>query len=159
MTDQETEQYKHFRQQIDSASFSNQSYVRKIDKPWGYELHFVPDGLPYMGKLIHIDAGKRLSLQVHDQKQESYILLDGDGWVLLENADGEMEQIKLSKSEGIITSLGQKHRLFAGKSDTNIIEFSSSEVGNTFRLEDDYDRQTETEEAREERNDAAQIKK
>jgi mannose-6-phosphate isomerase len=155
MTDEETKIYEDLRAQINVSDFSTQSYVRKVEKPWGYELHFLPDNLPYMGKMHHIYAGKRLSLQAHDQKQESYILLDGDGWVLLEDSDGKMQKVKLLKNEGITTLLGQKHRLFAGESDANIIEFSSQEIGNTFRLEDDYGRETETEQARAERNDSA----
>lgn len=29
----------------------NDSYVKKIEKPWGYELHWVPEDKPYMGKV------------------------------------------------------------------------------------------------------------
>jgi hypothetical protein len=100
MTDQETEHIQApTSNRLMSASFSTQSYVtEESTNPGDTSSTFLPDGLPYMGKLMHhIDAGKRLSLQVHDQKQESYILLDGDGWVLLEDADGEMEQSKTIK--------------------------------------------------------------
>ena len=57
---------------IDKSNFSNEPFVKKIDKPWGYELHWVPEDMPYMGKVLHINKGHRLSLQIHDTKQESY---------------------------------------------------------------------------------------
>lgn len=52
---------------FDPKDFTTSSYIRRIEKPWGYELHWVPEDAPYMGKLIHINAGARLSLQVHDE--------------------------------------------------------------------------------------------
>jgi len=36
----------------------------------GYELHWVPERDTIMGKILHIDAGKRLSLQVHDKNKK-----------------------------------------------------------------------------------------
>ena len=73
-----------FLKNVNKAGFTNQPYVKKVDKPWGYELHWVPEGMPYMGKILHIEAGKRLSLQVHDKKQESYWLLSGECDLVLE---------------------------------------------------------------------------
>ena len=45
-------------------------YINKIEKPWGYEIIFTPLGLPYVGKILHINTGKKLSLQYHDKKLE-----------------------------------------------------------------------------------------
>ena len=36
------------------------AYVRRINKPWGYELHLVLEDSPYMVKVLHITAGARL---------------------------------------------------------------------------------------------------
>ena len=131
----------------DLSSFANQPFSKKVDKPWGYEIIFTPPGLSYAGKIIHIHAGKRLSLQVHDKKQESYILASGQAGVMLENTQGEMEKIELKSDEGFTVAIGQKHRLF-GITDCDIFEVSTPEIGTTFRLEDDYSRQDETEEQR-----------
>ena len=57
---------------FDKSKFTNQPYVKKVEKPWGYELHWVPADKPYMGKIEHLNAGARMSLQIHDQKQESW---------------------------------------------------------------------------------------
>jgi mannose-6-phosphate isomerase len=135
------------REDFDTSRFTQQSYVRRVEKPWGYELHLVPEGMPYMGKIIHIDAGKRLSLQVHDVKQETYLIMNGHGKVIWENVDGEMIETELMPEKGYTTVVGQKHRL-CGITDCDIIEFSMPEGGTTWRLEDDYSRPNETPEQR-----------
>jgi mannose-6-phosphate isomerase len=127
--------------------FLTDSYVKRIDKPWGYELHWTPSDKPYMGKLIHVNAGARLSLQVHDKKQESWFLINGRGKVIWENTDGQLIETELEQGKGYSCALGQRHRL-AGITDCDIIEVSTPEIGTTFRLEDDYKRPDETEEQR-----------
>src|SRR5581483_2917820 len=47
-----------------------------VQKPWGSELVWAENDL-YVGKILQIDAGKRLSLQYHDSKLESQCLLAG----------------------------------------------------------------------------------
>jgi len=58
-------------------SFSLEPYSRRIDKPWGYEILLSPPDAPYTSKLIHVQAGKRLSLQIHDIKVETQTLVGG----------------------------------------------------------------------------------
>lgn len=129
--------------QFDSQNYSNDSYVKKVEKPWGYELHWVPENAPYMGKLIHVNEGARLSLQVHDQKQESWFLVKGRGAVIWENDKGELIETELLPGVGYTTAIGQKHRL-KGLTECDIIEVSTPEKGTTWRLEDDYARPHET---------------
>jgi mannose-6-phosphate isomerase-like protein (cupin superfamily) len=118
-------------------------YARRIEKPWGWELHWTPAGLPYMGKLIHIHAGARLSLQVHDQKLESWLLVSGRVLALLEDDDGRDVELELEPGQGYSCALGRRHRL-TGITDCEIIEVSTPETGTTWRLEDDYTRPHET---------------
>ena len=122
---------------FDKSTFSDEPYVRKIDKPWGYELHWVPEGMPYMGKVLHIDGGKRLSLQIHDVKQESYWLINGECNLIIDNENGELITINMEKGKGYTTKVGQRHRHQA-VTDCDIIEVSMPESGNTWRLEDDF---------------------
>lgn len=133
---------------FDPAAFDTDSYTRRVEKPWGYELHWVPDGLPYMGKVLHIDASKRLSLQIHDVKQEAYFLINGKASIIWENNKGEMIETELRPFVGYRTSVGQKHRL-CGITDCDIIEASTPEAGTTWRLEDDFARGDQTPESRE----------
>ncbi len=131
----------------DPVKYSNEPYVKKIDKPWGYELHWVAASEPYLGKVLHINSGARLSLQIHDQKKESWLLINGEAEVIWENSEGELITTKLLKNTGYTTSIGQKHRL-VGVTDCDIVEVSTPELGTTWRLDDDYARPNETEEVR-----------
>jgi len=133
--------------QFDLASFSVDAYVKKIDKPWGYELHWVPADAPYMGKVLHINEGARLSLQLHDKKQESWLLMQGQAAVIWENEQGELVQTELEPGKGYSTQLGQRHRL-VGLTDCDVVEVSTPERGTTWRLDDDYARPHETPEQR-----------
>lgn len=133
--------------QFDPQNFSTNAYSKRVDKPWGYEVHWVAADTPYMGKIIHINAGARLSLQVHDEKQESWLLVNGQAAVLWENNSGELVQTDLQPGQGYSTQLGQKHRLL-GVTDCDIVEVSTPELGTTWRLEDDYARPHETPEQR-----------
>jgi mannose-6-phosphate isomerase-like protein (cupin superfamily) len=135
---------------FDKKTFATDSYLKKIIKPWGHEIIFTPSELPYTGKIIHINEGKRLSLQVHDKKQESWYLLNGRGKVIWENRDGELIETELISGQGGYTcKIGQRHRL-AGITDCDILEVSTPEIGTTYRIEDDYARPDETEEMRKE---------
>lgn len=138
---------------LDKNSFNNSPFVKKIEKPWGYEIHWVPENKPYMGKVLHINEGKRLSLQVHDKKQESWFILSGRAKVVWDNDQGELIETELEEGKGYSCQIGQRHRL-AGITDCDVLEVSTPEIGTTYRLEDDYKRPDETEELRkEERKD------
>lgn len=132
---------------FDLSTFKQEGYIRKIDKPWGYELHWTPADMPYMGKIIHINAGARLSLQSHDQKQESWMVIKGEAKVIWENDKGELTETAIEQGKGYSVALGQRHRL-AGVTDCDIVEVSTPEKGTTWRLDDDYSRPDETPEQR-----------
>lgn len=133
---------------FDPSGFSIDSYVKRVEKPWGYELHWVPADAPYMGKVLHVNEGARLSLQVHDQKQESWFIVGGKGAVIWENNKGELVETELQSGVGYSTQVGQKHRLKGLTGGCDIIEVSTPEAGTTWRLEDDYSRPDETPEER-----------
>jgi mannose-6-phosphate isomerase-like protein (cupin superfamily) len=129
-------------------AFSVDPWARRIDKPWGYEVLLTPPDLPYAFKVIHVMAGKRLSLQVHDTKVETQTLVSGDGILVLEGPDAELHSIRMEVGVGYHVSVGQRHRLCAGSTDATVLEASTPEAGTTLRLEDDYARPHETEELR-----------
>jgi len=129
------------------TKFTNTPFVKRIEKPWGYELHWVEESIPYMGKVLHIDAGKRLSLQTHDQKQESWFLMKGEAKIIWDDQNGNLVETEMESGKGYSCAVGQRHRL-AGITDCDIIEVSTPEIGITHRLEDDYSRPDETPEQR-----------
>ncbi len=132
---------------FDTAGFTTHSYVKRVDKPWGYELHLVPPDAPYMLKIIHINKGARLSLQLHDEKVESWTLMNGKAAVMWEDNTGTLITSEIEQHVGFTTELGQRHRL-VGITDCDVVEASTPEIGTTWRLEDDYARPHETPEQR-----------
>ena len=50
--------------------------MTKIEKPWGYEIHWAKTD-NYVGKLLFINAGHRLSKQYHEVKEETLYVLSG----------------------------------------------------------------------------------
>ena len=48
----------------------------KVEKPWGHEIRWaITDS--YLGKILRIEPGHRLSRQYHQVKDESIYVLDG----------------------------------------------------------------------------------
>jgi len=134
---------------FEKNAFSLDPLARRIEKPWGYELLLSPPDAPYAAKLIHVRAGKRLSLQVHDTKVETQTLVAGRGFLVLEGTEGEVHDVWLQPDVGYHIAVGQRHRLCAAPDeDVTVFEASSPELGITYRLDDDYARPHETEEVR-----------
>ncbi len=136
-----------FLASVDKSGFVSAGFVKRVEKPWGYELHLAAQDGPYMMKIMHINAGCRQSLQVHDAKSETYLVITGRAGVIIEQSDGEMVQVELKPETGYTTQIGQRHRLI-GITDCDIVEASTPEIGTTWRLEDDYARPDETEAVR-----------
>lgn len=132
---------------FDPSNFSNEPYVKRVEKPWGYELHWVREDAPYMGKIMHVNEGGSLSLQIHDEKQESYFMMTGRAKLIWENNKGEMIETEMQSGMGYATHVGQKHRIEA-ITDCDVIESSTPEKGTTWRLWDKYSRPHETPEQR-----------
>ena len=132
-----------------SGTFDVTGTARRVDKPWGWEIHWTPPGRPYVGKVLHIRAGQRLSLQVHDEKLESWFLVQGRAQVVWDDGSGTLVETELVHGLGYSCAIGQRHRL-VGITDCDVLEVSTPEIGTTFRLEDDYARPDETEAVREE---------
>jgi mannose-6-phosphate isomerase-like protein (cupin superfamily) len=142
--------------EFDPATFSLEPLARRIDKPWGYEILLTPADAPYTAKLIHVRAGKRLSLQLHDTKVETQTLVAGRGVLVIEGTDGQLHDVEMQPGVGYHVAVGQRHRLCAvADQDATVFEASTPEVGTTLRLEDDYARPHETEDVRRAERSAA----
>ncbi|MBI5620257.1 cupin [Candidatus Gottesmanbacteria bacterium] len=136
---------------FDPKTFITTPYQKRVEKPWGYEIIYTPDDAPATGKILHVNAGKRLSLQYHDVKRETLCLINGQGIITLSNQKDETVEIPMERYKGYHVTPGQIHRVTA-VTDMDFIEASTPELGNTFRLQDDSSRPTETEALRKEPN-------
>jgi mannose-6-phosphate isomerase-like protein (cupin superfamily) len=116
---------------------------KRTEKPWGHELLWSETD-HYAGKIIHIDAGKRLSLQYHEQKHESVLVLSGELLLHLGQGD-DASVVVLQPGESTDIPALQVHR-FAASDDgpVEIIEVSTPHLDDVVRLEDDYNREGTT---------------
>ena len=112
---------------------------RTVDKPWGQELIWAVTDR-YVGKVITIEAGKRLSLQYHERKDEWILVLTGRLRLTLENEAGTVEDRELGPGEGAHVPTGRRHR-YTGIDTVTLVEVSTPELDDVVRLEDDFGRE------------------
>lgn len=111
--------------------------MEHIEKPWGYEDIWAKTD-HYVGKILFIKKGARLSYQYHQQKEETLLVLEGLLEVEFEK-NGERSKIKLKPGETFHNPPLQKHRFIAIE-DCKLIEVSTPHLTDVVRLEDDYKR-------------------
>jgi len=133
--------------EFDRSKYSTKPFQQIVEKPWGREMIYTPPEAPAVGKYFYVDKGKRLSLQYHDEKIETLCLIEGEAKVTIMDKLGKTSEIVMERGKGYFVRPGQVHRITA-VSDIFFIESSTPETGNTYRLEDDNHRKTETEDAR-----------
>lgn len=111
---------------------------RKTEKPWGFELlwAYTPK---YAGKLIFVKKGHRLSLQYHQQKDESMYIYQGKARIEIAGSDGQLVASVAQPGDCFNIPHLTKHRLEAIE-DTTLFEVSTSELEDVVRLADDYGR-------------------
>ena len=118
-----------FLAKVDKSGFQTEGYVKRVSKPWGYELHLTTEDQPYMMKLLHINKDCRLSLQAHDAKSESWMVHSGKAAVIIEDAQGELVQIELKPGMGYTSRLGQRHRLVGQTRAVEILQPATGRCG------------------------------
>jgi mannose-6-phosphate isomerase len=112
--------------------------VRTVPKPWGSEtIWAVTD--QYVGKVLHIKAGQALSLQYHNQKDETIHLLRGE-MIYRVKIDGELRDVKLTAGESYRNEPGTVHQMEA-VTDCDVLEASTPHLDDVVRLSDRYGRE------------------
>ena len=111
----------------------------RVDKPWGYELRWAITDR-YLGKVIHVNRGHKLSLQYHVQKDEAIYIMSGALDLVLEDERGEVQTHRLEPGMSARVRPGRRHR-FVAVEDTDLFEVSSPEIDDVVRLEDAYGRE------------------
>ena len=112
--------------------------MSKIDKPWGHE-EILSANSKYIIKRIFIRAGLRLSLQYHEKKEETMLIKEGTGLIVLGENKSAFNIASGDMLKQIDIPAGTKHRVKA-LTDTVIYEISTPELDDVVRLEDDYGR-------------------
>ncbi|MBI2638490.1 cupin [Candidatus Peregrinibacteria bacterium] len=112
-------------------------------KPWGREIWFAwtPH---YAGKILEIKKGHRFSLQYHEKKWETQLVIEGKVKFTYGTHSAGMRLKKmrtkiLQAGEKVDIPAGMIHRAQALEK-TVIFEVSSPELDDVVKLEDDYGR-------------------
>jgi mannose-6-phosphate isomerase len=113
--------------------------ARHVPKPWGHELIWAHTDR-YVGKVLVIEAGKRLSLQRHEVKDESIYVLAGRLRLHLEDDQGAVQIEELGPGDHRRVATGRIHRYEAIER-VELMEVSTPELDDVVRLEDDYGRE------------------
>ena len=115
------------------------SDVRRVEKPWGYELHWAHTDR-YVGKVLHVKKGHALSLQYHNIKDETIHVYTGK--ILFEiDVDGQLVGREMGPGESVHVTPKTIHRMTALE-DTDVLEASTPELDDVVRLEDRYGRKS-----------------
>ena len=112
--------------------------MRTVNKPWGHELIWA-ETARYVGKILHIKQGEQLSLQYHEKKDETIMVLAGR--LRFEHFEpGEPPRsVELAPHKPFHIHPGLRHRMIA-LTDTDVVEVSTPELDDVVRLEDRYGR-------------------
>jgi len=109
--------------------------MRIVQKPWGHEQIWAETD-KYLGKILYVKQGHRLSRQYHNVKRETIMVLSGTLRLEL-GAAGENVIMMASESSYEILP-GTIHRFCAVSDDVSILEVSTPEIDDVIRLSDDY---------------------
>jgi len=112
---------------------------RRVEKPWGHEIWWAVTD-QYVGKVLHVDKGHRLSLQYHEQKDESSYLLSGRLLLVQGESIDSLTEREVGPGQAWHNRSGMIHTIEALE-DSDVLEASTPFLDDVVRLEDDYGRE------------------
>jgi mannose-6-phosphate isomerase-like protein (cupin superfamily) len=114
--------------------------VRHVNKPWGHETIWAHTDR-YVGKILHVKAGEKLSIQYHEKKDETVYLLRGEMkyWVQLPG-DTELRDQRLVAGQSFRITPLTIHAIEA-VTDIDVLEASTPELDDVVRIQDRYGRE------------------
>jgi mannose-6-phosphate isomerase-like protein (cupin superfamily) len=110
----------------------------RVEKPWGHEEIWARTE-HYVGKLLVLRKGHRLSLQHHEVKEETLRLLTGRVEVELGPSPESLQQRVLEPGDRVHLPPRTVHR-FKALEDSVLLEVSTPELDDVVRHRDDYGR-------------------
>ena len=109
----------------------------RVEKPWGYELIWAKTER-YVGKILHIEPGHLLSLQYHEQKDETIHVHTGE-IIFRVKVDGQLTDIKMMPGDSYHITPHTVHQMEAVVA-SDLLEVSTPELDDVVRIEDRYGR-------------------
>lgn len=116
----------------------------RVDKPWGHELWITGEHPLFCLKEVMLRAGQRSSLQYHEHKSETIVLVDGDIRLVFQTAGGPppytampaTDSVALRRGSTIHISPGTLHRIEA-VTDALLYEVATPHLDDVVRVQDD----------------------
>ena len=110
-----------------------------VKKPWGYEIWYAWTD-QYVGKIIHVDKGHKLSLQYHDFKDETSYLLKGR-MNLTKGTDPEHLTVTVIEVGHAWRNRPHEIHTIEALEDSDVLEVSTPHLDDVIRLQDAYGRE------------------
>ncbi len=107
-------------------------------KPWGREIWFAWTH-SYAGKILEIEKGARFSLQYHEKKFETQLIMEGKVKFTYGSTPKKLKHVTLNAGDKVDIPPKMIHRAEALEK-TVIFEVSSPELDDVVKLADDYGR-------------------
>lgn len=111
--------------------------MRRVEKPWGYELIWA-ETERYVAKVLFIRKGESLSRQYHQKKDETFFVETGEMSLEI-GKPPEARVLEMRPGDTFHCPPGTVHRMI-GKTDVRVFEVSTPELDDVVRLEDSYGR-------------------
>jgi mannose-6-phosphate isomerase-like protein (cupin superfamily) len=124
---------------IEPMTENEQSHPRRVEKPWGYEIWWAVTDR-YVGKILHVNKGERLSLQYHEQKDETCYVLSGSLLLVQGESEDSLAERVVSVGEIWHNAPGVIHTIEAVE-DSDVLEASTPFLDDVVRLRDNYGRE------------------
>ncbi len=117
--------------------FGSESQSR-VEKPWGHELWWAHTDA-YAGKILFVEAGHRLSIQMHNEKDETSYLLSGKLLLLQGPSEDRLAEHTLTPGASWRNEPGVVHSIEAIE-DATVLEVSTPQLDDVVRFSDRYGR-------------------
>lgn len=114
------------------------SSARIVPKPWGHEVIWADTEL-YVGKILHVKAGEALSVQMHEQKDETLYVLSGTMRLFAGSSPHDLQDVELGAGESFRVVPGTVHYIEA-VTDVDVLEASTPHLDDVVRFRDRYGR-------------------
>ncbi|MFN9621378.1 MAG: phosphomannose isomerase type II C-terminal cupin domain [Cyanobacteriota bacterium] len=109
----------------------------RVERPWGW-YETLCEGEGYLVKRLWLSPGQRISLQRHHHRCEHWVVVHGEGSLILDDAT-----IPAARGTTLFVPEGARHRAEAGSLALEIVEVQRGSVlreDDIERFEDDFGR-------------------
>lgn len=110
----------------------------RIDKPWGHEIWWAWTD-DYVGKILHVKAGHKLSVQYHERKDETSYVLRGSLTLFKGTSADDLTETVVAPGAQWRNRPGEVHTI-AAIEDADVLEVSTPHLDDVVRISDAYGR-------------------